>query len=102
MKEISLDSKNNPNQEANNDLTIIQPKMSLFSLDNGQNNEDELSDLERKVVEESPKGRFQRFEEELGSGSQKRVFLAYDTDTGCEVAWNSVLVDIKTPSLFKK
>ena len=102
MKEISLDSKNNPNQEANNDLTIIQPKMSLFSLDNGQNNEDELSDLERKVVEESPKGRFQRFEEELGSGSQKRVFLAYDTDTGCEVAWNSVLVDIKDSESIQK
>jgi len=102
MKEISLDSKKNPNQEANNDLTIIQPKTSLFSLDNGQNNEDELSDLERKVVEESPKGRFQRFEEELGSGSQKRVFLAYDTDTGCEVAWNSVLVDIKDSESIQK
>ena len=102
MQEISLDSKNNPNQEANNDLTIIQPKTSLFSLDNGQNNEDELSDLERKVVEESPKGRFQRFEEELGSGSQKRVFLAYDTDTGCEVAWNSVLVDIKDSESIQK
>ena len=54
------------------------------------------------VVEESPKGRFQRFEEELGSGSEKRVFLAYDTDTGCEVAWNSVLVDIKDSESIQK
>ena len=86
----------------NNNLNIIQPKQSLLSLDNGQNNDDQLSDIERKVIEESPKGRFQRFEEELGSGSQKRVFLAYDTDTGCEVAWNSVLIDIKDSDSIQK
>ena len=82
--------------------STLRPQLSLFSLDNGQNSEDSLSDLERKVIEESPKGRFQRFEEELGSGSQKRVFLAYDTDTGCEVAWNSVLIDIKDSESIQK
>ena len=102
MQENSSDSKQISNNETNNDLMLIQPKMSLLSLDNGQNNEDELIDLERKVIEESPKGRFQRFEEELGSGSQKRVYLAYDTDTGCEVAWNSVLVDIKDSESIQK
>ena len=102
MQENSSDSKQISNNETNNDLMIIQPKISLLSLDNGQNNEDELIDLERKVIEESPKGRFQRFEEELGSGSQKRVYLAYDTDTGCEVAWNSVLVDIKDSESIQK
>ena len=102
MQENSSDSKQISSNETNNDLMIIQPKISLLSLDNGQNNEDELIDLERKVIEESPKGRFQRFEEELGSGSQKRVYLAYDTDTGCEVAWNSVLVDIKDSESIQK
>jgi len=102
MQEITPDSKQISNNETNNDLMLIQPKISLLSLDNGQNNEDELIDLERKVIEESPKGRFQRFEEELGSGSQKRVYLAYDTDTGCEVAWNSVLVDIKDSESIQK
>ena len=79
----------------------LQTKISLLSIDNPQDYENSL-DLERKVIEESPKGRFQRFEEELGSGSQKRVFLAYDTDTGCEVAWNSVLVDIKDSDSIQK
>jgi WNK lysine deficient protein kinase len=79
----------------------LQTKKSLLSIDNPQDYENSL-DLERKVIEESPKGRFQRFEEELGSGSQKRVFLAYDTDTGCEVAWNSVLVDIKDSDSIQK
>ena len=103
MQEISSDSKQLPNMEQTRDASsTLRPQLSLFSLDNGQNSEDSLSDLERKVIEESPKGRFQRFEEELGSGSQKRVFLAYDTDTGCEVAWNSVLIDIKDSESIQK
>ena len=71
----------------------FESKLSLLSIDGGPECESSI-DLERKVVEESPKGRFQRFEEELGSGSQKKVYLAYDTDTGREVAWNSVIVNI--------
>ena len=74
-------------------LNTFESRSSLFSIDGGQENESSL-DIERKIVEESPKGRFQRFEEELGSGSQKKVYLAYDTDTGREVAWNSVIVNI--------
>ena len=101
MQEIPSNSNLASNKEKIN-LATLQPKISLLSLDNGQNNEDELSDIERKVIEESPKGRFQRFEEELGSGSQKRVYLAYDTDTGCEVAWNSVLIDIKDSESIQK
>ena len=101
MQEIPSNSNLASNKEKIN-LVTLQPKISLLSLDNGQNNEDELSDIERKVIEESPKGRFQRFEEELGSGSQKRVYLAYDTDTGCEVAWNSVLIDIKDSESIQK
>ena len=95
---------NSPPSKINNIESIaqaLQSKTSLLSLENGQNNEDNI-DLERKIVEESPKGRFQRFEEELGSGSQKKVYLAYDTDTGCEVAWNSVLIDIKDSESIQK
>ena len=80
---------------------ILESRTSLLSIDGGLENESSL-DLERKVVEESPKGRFQRFEEELGSGSQKKVFLAYDTDTGREVAWNSVIVNITDDDSIKK
>ncbi|KAF4678113.1 Serine/threonine-protein kinase wnk4 [Perkinsus chesapeaki] len=42
------------------------------------------------VVEKSPKGRFHRFNRKLGSGSYKTVYLAFDNDTGREVAWNVI------------
>ena len=42
------------------------------------------------VVEYSPKCRFARFNTKLGAGSFKTVFLAFDSDTGREVAWNVV------------
>ena len=67
-----------------------------------QNTENESSENDRKVVEESPKGRFQRSEELLGFGSQKKVYLAYDTDTGREVAWNAVAVNIMNEDSIKK
>ena len=86
---------NNPNIP-----DILQTKASILSVEAPA---DECSlDLERKVVEESPKGRFQRFEEELGSGSQKKVYLAYDTDTGREVAWNSIIVNITDDDSIRK
>ena len=107
MQELSTNSKySNININSDKNITenrdCLQSKLSLFSLDNGQHNNENSIDMERKVIEESPKGRFQRFEEELGSGSQKRVYLAYDTDTGCEVAWNSVFVDIKDSESIQK
>ena len=102
--QIQQDIANDSNNLQNiiNNIAPFQSKSSLLSLDNGQNNNDNSLDMERKVIEESPKGRFQRFDQELGSGSQKRVYLAYDTDTGCEVAWNSVLVDIKDSESVQK
>ena len=96
------EKRNNENSLPQNNIPPFEAKSSLLSLDNGQNNNENSIDMERKVVEESPKGRFQRFAQELGSGSQKRVYLAYDTDTGCEVAWNSVLVDIKDSESIQK
>lgn len=41
-------------------------------------------------VETSPDGRYIRFDEKLGSGAYKDVYLSYDTETGQEVAWNTV------------
>ena len=46
--------------------------------------------LDLREVEVSPDGRYVRFEEKLGSGAYKDVYLAYDTETGKEVAWNTV------------
>ena len=52
-------------------------------------------------VETSPDGRYIRFASKLGSGAYKNVFLAYDTDTGTEVAWNTV--DMKrVPKIERK
>ena len=89
------------NSEQKSPFKTFQSRASLLSIEGGYENEFSL-DLERKVVEESPKGRFQRFEEELGSGSQKKVYLAYDTDTGREVAWNSIIVNIIDDDSIKK
>ena len=43
-----------------------------------------------EIVETSPKGRYVRFNDRLGAGAFKRVYRAYDTTGGLEVAWNSV------------
>lgn len=43
-----------------------------------------------RVVEKSPRGRFTRFNRRLGVGAFKAVYLAYDSDTGREVAWNVI------------
>ena len=98
-----LNPQENPNKDNDQNLpyNTLLSKASILSIEGGGDNENSL-DLERKVVEESPKGRFQRFEEELGSGSQKKVYLAYDTDTGREVAWNSIIVNIIDDDSIKK
>jgi WNK lysine deficient protein kinase len=103
FKEQQNDNNNNNNNNYSSKITKenLETKISLLSLEGGTENESSM-DMERKVVEESPKGRFQRFEEELGSGSQKKVYLAYDTDTGREVAWNAVIVNITDENSIKK
>lgn len=42
------------------------------------------------VVETSPKGRFKRFNEELGRGAYKIVYKGVDHETGREIAWNVI------------
>ena len=98
---IPKDNNNNNHITSKFSKGIIESRTSLLSIEGGLENEGSL-DMERKVVEESPKGRFQRFEEELGSGSQKKVYLAYDTDTGREVAWNAVIVNITDEDSIRK
>jgi len=44
------------------------------------------------VEERSPLKRFIRFNQKLGSGALKTVYLGCDTDTGREVAWNVVSI----------
>ena len=41
-------------------------------------------------METSPKGRFNRFYEELGRGAYKIVYKGVDTETGRMIAWNVV------------
>lgn len=42
------------------------------------------------VREKSPKGRYHRFDEKIGSGAYKEVYKAYDIDLGIYVAWNII------------
>lgn len=42
------------------------------------------------VTEKSPKGRYHRFTEKIGSGAYKEVYKAYDIDLGIYVAWNII------------
>ena len=101
LKEDLNQNEAQSDQKPNIMYNKYESKLSLLSIEGGTENEGSI-DFERRVVEESPKGRFQRFEEELGSGSQKKVFLAYDTDTGREVAWNSVIVNITDDDSIQK
>ena len=101
LKEDLNQNEAQSDQKPNIMYSKFESKLSLLSIDGGAENDGSI-DLERRVIEESPKGRFQRFEEELGSGSQKKVYLAYDTDTGREVAWNSVIVNITDDDSIQK
>jgi len=38
----------------------------------------------------SPRGRFNRFGEELGRGAYKIVYKGVDNETGREIAWNVI------------
>ena len=49
-----------------------------------------MSSISPSVVEQSPKGRFHRFNEELGRGAYKIVYKGVDLETGREIAWNVI------------
>ena len=46
--------------------------------------------MNERIAEESPKGRFKRFHEELGRGAYKIVYKGVDHETGLEIAWNQI------------
>ena len=52
-------------------------------------------------MEESPRGRFKRFCEELGSGAYKTVYRGIDHETGREVAWNVIKLK-RLPKIDRK
>eukprot|EP00479_Gromia_sphaerica_P013892 TRINITY_DN7996_c0_g1_i1.p1 TRINITY_DN7996_c0_g1~~TRINITY_DN7996_c0_g1_i1.p1 ORF type:complete len:236 (+),score=36.22 TRINITY_DN7996_c0_g1_i1:258-965(+) len=49
-----------------------------------------MSKRKYQEVERSPDGRYIRFDKKMGVGAYKSVWLAYDTENGIEVAWNTV------------
>jgi serine/threonine protein kinase len=48
---------------------------------------------ESEILEHSPKGRFVKFNDVIGTGAYKVVYRGYDNFNGCEVAWNSIKVN---------
>jgi len=42
------------------------------------------------ITEKSPDSRFLKFKDVIGTGSFKKVYLAYDTSNGIEVIWNDI------------
>lgn len=68
--------------------------------DGGGEIQTEKSQVKRHV-EASPKGRYLRFEDKLGTGQYKVVYRSYDTSMGIEVAWNTVNIK-NLPSQEKK
>ena len=51
-----------------------------------------LTVIESSPGDESDEGRFERYENMIGSGSFKVVYEAFDTHEGCNVAWSVVNV----------
>ena len=66
-------------------------------------NIDGFKDTYKKHQETSPDKRFIKFENEvIGKGSFKKVYKAYDSSNGIEVAWNEVEVDDLSESFKNK
>jgi WNK lysine deficient protein kinase len=62
---------------------------------------DQTEEDSYSIVEVSPKGRFKRFNEELGRGAYKSVFRGIDEDTGREIAWNVIKIK-KLPKIERR
>jgi WNK lysine deficient protein kinase len=64
------------------------------SLANFSNDLSEPSESDKSnILEYSPKGRFVKFNEIIGTGAYKVVSRGYDNWNGCEVAWNSIKIN---------
>jgi WNK lysine deficient protein kinase len=87
-------AKSHPND--NEDDTSEEEEEEEEEEDQSQADEDSYS-----IVETSPKGRFKRFNEELGAGAYKSVYRGIDEDTGREIAWNVIKIN-RLPKLDRK
>ena len=60
-------------------------------MDEDESDEEEKKQkIENMVAEISPKGKYKRFNKELGRGAYKVVYKGLNNDSGREVAWNVV------------
>ena len=57
--------------------------------------------MKGEFVEKSPKQRFLRNSEEIGSGAYKKVYRGYDEETGAEIAWNVISLKFLPNSKFE-
>ena len=55
-----------------------------------RDDEDDEGQMDDDITELSPKGRFGRYNEELGRGAYKVVYKGLDNETGREIAWNVI------------
>ncbi|CAK83437.1 unnamed protein product (macronuclear) [Paramecium tetraurelia] len=85
----------------NSDLQIFEVIQLLLGMKSGeiiQNMNDDTSlsseddEQTSKIIENDPTGRFSKYNEEIGKGAYKSVYRGYDNESGCEVAWNVVIL----------
>ncbi len=87
--------KKNSNNKCIKDLKIKKKFKKEEESNEESSSEKEIIEKEnRKIVEKSPQGRFYHFNEIIGSGAQKTVYIAYDSDEGREVAWNTINLNV--------
>jgi len=104
VKEADSTGKNNSSQSFSKEHEEEETQGKLFEYDEGieEENAEESGDdddqsskkkmKKPKIVEKSPTGRYVRFNDLLGEGAFKKVYRAYDSVQGVEVAWNAVKV----------
>ena len=122
-KEVGSNAKSRPPEKPKNSSNLAKEKSTEESKDRRQvskdlkspSSEEETSEEEEEeeeevsqtdedkysIVEVSPKGRFKRFNDMLGSGAYKEVFRGIDEDTGREIAWNVIKIN-KLPKIDRK
>lgn len=121
-KEADSSSKKSPPEKAKNSSHVGKDKNAEESKvsNQGQSNakapsssedsdedeeeEEEVSQTDEdkySIVEVSPKNRFKRFNDLLGSGAYKEVYRGIDEDTGREIAWNVIKIN-KLPKIDRK
>lgn len=122
-KEVDSNSRKVPPEKTKNSSHLIKEKNaeeSKYSYQDQNNTkapssnddgseedeeeEEEVSQTDEdkySIVEVSPKGRFKRFNDLLGSGAYKEVYRGIDEDTGREIAWNVIKIN-KLPKIDRK